>query len=221
MKRLVMLMIFALATLLYLACPATEPVKEPVDVVAETAAIEAVFQEFDAAVQAADPDRVANLHTEDGIQMPPETDSSVGRAAIREAHAKRSLNPSEELQSLLKRKEEIEYAKPLLKLLLAGLIGAGAVPTALFLFGEGLVGLHHVWRAHHLVDHAEDTGAADRIVREFEAKIETLSPERAHELVQKFSRHFEPDDSPEEATSAGAAGADAAGGEADAREASG
>ena len=113
------------------------------------------------------------------------------RAVIRDAHAKRSLAPSEELQSLLKRKDEIEYAKPLLKLLLAGLIGAGAVPTALFLFGEGLVGLHHVWRAHHLVDHAEDTGAADRIVHEFEAKIETLSPERAQELVNRLLRQYE------------------------------
>ena len=78
-----------------------------------------------------------------------------------------------------------------MKFLLAGLVGAGAVPTALFLFGEGLVGVHHVWRAHHLMRNPEDETHAHKMVHDFENRIDQLSPERAQELVNRLLRQYE------------------------------
>jgi hypothetical protein len=78
-------------------------------------------------------------------------------------------------------------AKPALKLALAALAGMGAVPSALLLFGEGLVGLHHVWRAHHLTRNPDDERTAETILSEFERRIETLPPEQAQQLARRMA----------------------------------
>ena len=95
-----------------------------------------------------------------------------------------------EFREAMKEKHQASYANPLLKVLLLGLAEVAEVPAALFLFGEGLVGLHHTWRAHRLA-HNPNPHDAQAIIKEFERQIDSLPPERAREVVERLMSEYD------------------------------
>lgn len=82
-------------------------------------------------------------------------------------------------------------AKPLLKGLVYGVGSALGAPMALFLFAEGLVGIHHAWRAHRLRLEAGNDEDVQEILREFEARIDSLPKEKADRAVQALLAEYE------------------------------
>ncbi len=80
------------------------------------------------------------------------------------------------------------HAKALLKLAIPVLAEVAAIPMALFLFAHGLVGIHHVYRAHRLANEAAQSAEARPILDELQAKIETLPPDQAKGLVELLAR---------------------------------
>ncbi len=100
------------------------------------------------------------------------------------------LISSEKLEEVRNSTNLSHVAKPLLKGLVYGVGSAMGVPTALFLFAEGLVGIHHAWRAHRLLKEAGSDEDVQVILREFEAKLDTLPKEKAERAVQALLSEY-------------------------------
>ena len=92
--------------------------------------------------------------------------------------------PVEKLEEARNSPNLSRIAKPLLKGLVYGVGSAVGVPTALFLFAEGLVGIHNAWRAHRLRLEAGSDEDVQEILKEFEARLESLPEEKAERAVQ-------------------------------------
>ena len=106
------------------------------------------------------------------------------RQLIRAEWSKRKPRTPQLVRVARAKGHTVSLAKPLLKTLMGAIAEVAPVPAALFLFAEGLVGVHHAWRAHRLAHSVEGHDEAHRILREFEERTENLPPERAHDVVQ-------------------------------------
>ena len=82
-------------------------------------------------------------------------------------------------------------AKPLLKGLVYGVGSSLGVPTALFLFAEGLVGIHNAWRAHRLLKEAGTDEDVQAILEEFGARLDALPEEKAERAVQALLSQYD------------------------------
>ncbi len=82
------------------------------------------------------------------------------------------------------------HAKTLLKLAVPILAEVAPIPVALFLFAQGLVGMHHAYRAHRLANEVAQSAEARPIFEEIQAKIETLDPDKARGLVELLAREY-------------------------------
>lgn len=82
------------------------------------------------------------------------------------------------------------HAKALLKLAMPILAEVAPIPVALYLFAQGLVGIHHIYRAHRLADEVANSAEARPILDEIQAKIDTLDPDKAQELVELLAREY-------------------------------
>ncbi len=82
------------------------------------------------------------------------------------------------------------HAKALLKLAMPILAEVAPIPAALFLFAQGLVGIHHIYRVHRLADEAASSAEARPILDEVQAKIDTLDPDKAQGLVELLAREY-------------------------------
>jgi hypothetical protein len=113
------------------------------------------------------------------------------RRLIRESlrdHRPKMLNVFQEVKK--RQGGSPSLVKPLLKTLVGALAHAAPGPGALLLFAEGLVGIHHAWRAHKLSRDVNQNEEARRILQEFEHQIEQLSPERAKQVVELLHREY-------------------------------
>lgn len=64
------------------------------------------------------------------------------------------------------------------------------IPAALFLFGKGLVGVHHTAEAHRLAREAEDDAAALAMLEEIRGQVERMEPEQARHLTALLQGAF-------------------------------
>jgi hypothetical protein len=87
-------------------------------------------------------------------------------------------------QVSLGRHLEGPYARTALRLLLEACALVTPIATAITLFWEGVVGIHHVHRAHRLARSLENHDAATRIVREVQEKVDALPEHRARAVVE-------------------------------------
>ncbi|MFQ5655069.1 MAG: hypothetical protein ACE5GW_10105 [Planctomycetota bacterium] len=76
------------------------------------------------------------------------------------------------------------YSRTILKTLLLALAEISPIPAAVVLFAEGLVGVHHAFRAHRLASEVGSSEEARRMLREIEDRIDTLEPERARAVIE-------------------------------------
>ncbi|MDJ0974619.1 MAG: hypothetical protein QNJ98_09185 [Planctomycetota bacterium] len=77
-------------------------------------------------------------------------------------------------------------AAAILEPALVTLAEVATLPTALFLYAEGLVGVHHAVRLHNAGTHADREEAARDVVADFEARLDELSPEDAHRILDRL-----------------------------------
>ena len=82
------------------------------------------------------------------------------------------------------------YAKTLLKLAMPALAEVAPISAALFLFAEGVVGIHHIYRAHRLAHKAALPAEARPMLDELQAKIDALDPGRAKGLVEQLAKVY-------------------------------
>jgi hypothetical protein len=85
----------------------------------------------------------------------------------------------------------LDYAPPLLKMLLECLAMLDPVTGVVLLFGEGLLGIHHCHRAHRLARKAGDAQEARRMLQEIRARIDLLDPARARRAVDFLHAHLQ------------------------------
>jgi hypothetical protein len=116
------------------------------------------------------------------------TDPGDHRELIRLVWRQRKPDEPEALREV-RRKGSL--TREALKLAVAALANVAPVPAALLLFGEGLVGIHNVWRAHRLAQQAEEHEDARRILREFERRLEELPEERIREVLAALHEEYE------------------------------
>ena len=87
-------------------------------------------------------------------------------------------------------------SKPILQAMLLLVGELTPVPVALFLFGSGLAGIYHAFRAHRLAGAGKDREeAAERIIRDVQRSLETMSPEQADrtlEALLAYVAHVQP-----------------------------
>ncbi len=83
-----------------------------------------------------------------------------------------------------------ELTKPLLKTLVFALAQTTGAPVGLFLFAEGLVGLHHVWQAHRLAHQKPDPAASEAMIREFEERLDRMPPEQAQVALKQLLKDY-------------------------------
>ncbi len=80
------------------------------------------------------------------------------------------------------------------KLALAALLAlmgeVAPIPAALFLFGKGLLGVHHTAEAHRLAREAEDDAAALAMLEEIRGQVEGMDPEQARHLTSLLHEAF-------------------------------
>jgi len=99
--------------------------------------------------------------------------------------------PSELEQAISRARAESSTVGPTARTLLAPLCGVLAeytpVPAALFLFAEGLVGIHHAIRLRTHGSADEQTRAARNIVADFEAQLDRLSPADAKRIIERLA----------------------------------
>ncbi len=81
-----------------------------------------------------------------------------------------------------------QQASALLKPVLHTLAELTPVPAALFLFAEGLVGVHHVVRLHRAGDASARAEAARDVVEAFEAQLDELSAEDAARILDRLQQ---------------------------------
>ena len=112
------------------------------------------------------------------------------RDLIREAWQDKKPGALSAVRDVRAKRKKGHLAKPLLKTLILSLSEVAVVPAALFLFAEGLVGIHHAWRAHRLAKKADAHEDAKLLLREFEEKLEHLPPDRAHEVLDALVAEF-------------------------------
>ena len=97
---------------------------------------------------------------------------------------------AEKISEVRKNPELSRAAKPILKGLVYGMGSAAGIPTALFLFGEGLVGVHNAWRAHRLLREAGSDEDVQMILTEFQSRIDSLPEEKAEKALQALLARY-------------------------------
>jgi len=85
---------------------------------------------------------------------------------------------------------EDEYAKPILRMLLAVLADVSPIPAALLLFGEGVAAIYHVHRMHELARELDRDEDARTVVAEVSRKIDELPPQSASEVTELLMQHY-------------------------------
>ena len=100
------------------------------------------------------------------------------------------MNLSPEVREALAKQADVDAVKPLLKLAVLGLASAAGVPMVLFLFAEGLVGLHHIWRVHRLAAGKGTPEDVEIMLRDFQHSHEKVAPERARAVLEKLRSEF-------------------------------
>jgi hypothetical protein len=78
----------------------------------------------------------------------------------------------------------VQLAKPMLATLLGLALEFSPIPAAIVLFAEGLIGIYHAADAHWLAREANDDELARALLRDVQAQIELLPPERADHVVR-------------------------------------
>ena len=84
---------------------------------------------------------------------------------------------------------DARIAKEMLTALLWILADVAPVPTAILSFAKGLVGVHHVYRAHRLVRDVGQPHDAKMILDEILAKTDSLSHEQVRQMLDSLSEH--------------------------------
>jgi len=82
------------------------------------------------------------------------------------------------------------HAKKLLKAALPILAEVAPVPAAVFLFAEGVAGIHHTFRVHELAKEMRGSHEARQILDEVESKIDQLDPDRAEALIELLMNEY-------------------------------
>lgn len=77
-------------------------------------------------------------------------------------------------------------AAALLEPVLRALAEVAALPTALFLFAEGLVGVHHAVRLRRAGSPAAQREMVHDVVSDFEARLDELSPDDARRILARL-----------------------------------
>ena len=80
-------------------------------------------------------------------------------------------------------KPEPHLIRALLKTALVALAEISPVPAALLLFSQGAVGIHHAYRAHHLVRDVEASGEALRLLADLHQQVDGLPPEKVRQVL--------------------------------------
>ena len=100
--------------------------------------------------------------------------------------------PLEKLEEARNQPDLSRVAKPLLKGLVYGVGSAVGIPTALFLFAEGLVGIHNAWRVHRILQDAGSDEDVQTILQEFQSQLDTLPEEKAEKAVKALLAQYDP-----------------------------
>ncbi len=74
-----------------------------------------------------------------------------------------------------------------LKSLLLMMTELAPIPLAIMLFAHGAVGAHHLYRVHRLSRQQGDVGEAHEIISELDSRIDQMTPEEVHSLVQRLT----------------------------------
>ena len=64
------------------------------------------------------------------------------------------------------------------------------IPTAVLMFADGAVGIHHAFRVHRLAREMEGTGEARQILDEIESRIDTLDGDHAAALLEMLMDEY-------------------------------
>jgi len=109
--------------------------------------------------------------------------------------AREPVSATPEMEDLLgrvtrKEHHDHEKAKLMLKAMLPVMTVVAPIPLAIVLFGEGVVGIHHLYRAHRLAMNMTGDEEARRVLAEVEALVDQLSPERARNVVEMLAGHY-------------------------------
>ena len=99
--------------------------------------------------------------------------------------------PLEKFQEARNQPDLSRVAKPLLKGLVYGVGSAVGIPTALFLFAEGLVGIHNAWRVHRILQDAGSDEDVQAILHEFQSQLDTLPEEKAEKAVKALLAQYD------------------------------
>ncbi len=114
------------------------------------------------------------------------------RLLIQERWRERNPAPMPQDEQLERIREDVvrdrhhdhRHAKTLLRLALPLLAEVAPVPVAILLFAQGIVGIHHAYRAHRLANEVASSHEAQQILHEIHAKIDTLEPAKAQALIE-------------------------------------
>jgi hypothetical protein len=87
--------------------------------------------------------------------------------------------------------DSLDYAKPMLLMMLHSLAFLDPVTAVALLFGEGLLGMHHCHRAHRLSRRGGSDHEARSVLEEMRARIDTLDPARARQAVDFLHAHLQ------------------------------
>ena len=82
------------------------------------------------------------------------------------------------------------HARSLLRAALPVLAEVAPIPTAVLMFADGAVGIHHAFRVHRLAREMEGTGEARQILDEIEGRIETLDGDHAATLLEMLMDEY-------------------------------
>jgi hypothetical protein len=81
-----------------------------------------------------------------------------------------------------------EMARTLLKSLLLILADLSPVSAAVLLFGQGVAGIHHAFRAHRLAAEVARDEESRKILDEIHARVDQLDPKRSRALIELLVR---------------------------------
>jgi hypothetical protein len=91
------------------------------------------------------------------------------------------------------KRHQVEYAKPILKMLLPVLAGVAPIPAALLMFASGASGIYNVCHAHKLARQNDGEDEARIMLKDISAKIENMEPAKAKLFIEQLVSHCKVD----------------------------
>ena len=84
------------------------------------------------------------------------------------------------------------HARALLRAALPILAEVAPIPTAILLFADGAVGIHHTFRVHKIAREMAGSEEAREILNEIHDRVDRLTPDRAEALIELLMRDYRP-----------------------------